>query len=314
MHCITCHSANAQARAPVLEDLYGRTVHLRDGRTVVADDGYLRESILYPEAKIVQGWESIMPTFKGQVNEEELIRLIAFIKSLKRWRDARAHRGLPAAAGRPGDAARRQPQAAASSPNRSPRRKEQPAMSSAITTVFVPQRRRLRRATPEVNYLNVAYGVKSWLLTTDHKRIAILYLFTVTFMFFLGGAAATVIRLNLMTPTGELVTADTYNKLFTAHGIIMVFFFLVPVMPTVLGNFLVPMMIGASDLAFPKLNLLSWYLFIIGAVITLWAMLAGGVDTGWTFYTPFSTQSSAPTSSRRSSASSSPVSRRSSPG
>jgi cytochrome c oxidase subunit II len=86
LQCITCHSANSQARAPVLEDLYGRTVNLRDGRTVVADNGYLRESILYPEAKVVQGWESIMPTFKGQVNEEELIRLLAFIKSLKRWR------------------------------------------------------------------------------------------------------------------------------------------------------------------------------------------------------------------------------------
>ena len=133
--------------------------------------------------------------------------------------------------------------------------------------------------------------MKSWLLTTDHKRIAILYLFTVTLMFFLGGAAATVIRLNLMTPTGELVTADTYNKLFSAHGIIMVWFFLVPVVPTVLGNFLLPLMIGARDLAFPKLNLLSWYIFTIGAVITLWAILAGGVDTGWTFYTPFSTRS-----------------------
>jgi cytochrome c oxidase subunit I len=164
-------------------------------------------------------------------------------------------------------------------------------MSSAITTVFVPQAKAPPPRAPEVNYVNVAYGVKSWLLTTDHKRIAILYLFTVTLMFFLGGAAATVIRLNLMTPTGELVTADTYNKLFSAHGIIMVWFFLVPVVPTVLGNFLVPMMIGARDLAFPKLNLLSWYIFTIGAVITLWAIVAGGVDTGWTFYTPFSTRS-----------------------
>jgi cytochrome c oxidase subunit I len=164
-------------------------------------------------------------------------------------------------------------------------------MSSTITTRFVPQAKAHPPRAPEVNYLNVAYGVKSWLLTTDHKRIAILYLFSVTLMFFLGGAAATVIRLNLMTPTGELVTADTYNKLFSAHGIIMVWFFLVPVVPTVLGNFLLPLMIGARDLAFPKLNLLSWYIFTIGAVITLWAILAGGVDTGWTFYTPFSTRS-----------------------
>src|SRR5262249_52055448 len=137
-----------------------------------------------------------------------------------------------------------------------------------------------------------AYGWKSWLLTTDHKRIAILYLFTVTLMFFVGGAAATLIRLNLMTPFGQLVNADTYNKLFTMHGVIMVWFFLVPVIPTVLGNFLVPMMVGARDLAFPKINLASWYVFVIGGIITLWAIMAGGVDTGWTFYTPFSSKSS----------------------
>jgi cytochrome c oxidase subunit 1 len=153
------------------------------------------------------------------------------------------------------------------------------------------------QAAPQVtelpeNYLTVAYGWKSWLLTTDHKRIAILYLFTVTLMFFVGGAAATLIRLNLMTPHGGLVNADTYNKLFTMHGVIMVWFFLVPVIPTVLGNFLVPMMVGARDLAFPKINLASWYVFVIGGIITLWAILAGGVDTGWTFYTPFSSKSS----------------------
>src|SRR6516164_7257145 len=106
------------------------------------------------------------------------------------------------------------------------------------------------------NYLNAAFGLKSWFLTTDHKRIAILYLITLTLMFFVGGAAATLIRLNLLTPYGQLLQADTYNKMFTAHGIIMVWFFLVPVVPTVLGNFFVPMMIGARDLAFPKINLL----------------------------------------------------------
>jgi cytochrome c oxidase subunit 1 len=145
---------------------------------------------------------------------------------------------------------------------------------------------------PQLHYLNVHFGVKSWLLTTDHKRIAILYLVSVTLMFFLGGAAATVIRLELMTPAGDLVTADTYNKLFTAHGIIMVFFFLIPAIPAVLGNFFIPMMIGARDLAFPRINLASWYVYLIGGVLTLWAMLAGGVDTGWTFYTPFSSNAS----------------------
>jgi cytochrome c oxidase subunit 1 len=114
----------------------------------------------------------------------------------------------------------------------------------------------------------------------------------VTFLFFLGGAAATIIRLNLLTPAGSLVGADTYNKLFTAHGIIMVWFFLIPVIPTVLGNFLLPLMLGARDLAFPRLNLLSWYIFVLGAVVTLWGIVAGGVDTGWTFYPPFSSKAS----------------------
>jgi cytochrome c oxidase subunit 1 len=146
------------------------------------------------------------------------------------------------------------------------------------------------RPEPARNYLNAAFGWRSWLFTTDHKRIALLYLVSITFMFFLGGAAATLVRLNLMTPTSDLLTADTYNKMFTAHGIIMVFFFLIPSIPAVLGNFCIPMMIGARDLAFPRINLLSWYLYMIGAIITLWAILAGGVDTGWTFYTPFSSK------------------------
>src|SRR5437773_6816023 len=111
------------------------------------------------------------------------------------------------------------------------------------------------------HYLNSGYGVKSWLLTKDHKRIALLFLISVTLFFFLGGAFAVLIRLELLTPQVDLVQAETYNKLFSMHGIIMVFFFLVPVIPTVLGNFLVPLMIGARDLAFPRLNLASWYIF-----------------------------------------------------
>src|SRR3954467_7885850 len=139
------------------------------------------------------------------------------------------------------------------------------------------------------NYLNSNYGWKSWLLTTDHKRIALLYLVSITLMFFIGGFFATMIRLELLTPQGDLMTSDTYNKMFSMHGIIMVFFFLIPSIPTTLGNFLIPMMIGAKDLAFPKLNLLSWYIYLLGGIITIYALLAGGVDTGWTFYTPFST-------------------------
>jgi cytochrome c oxidase subunit 1 len=140
------------------------------------------------------------------------------------------------------------------------------------------------------NYLNVSYGVVSWLLTKDHKRIAILYLISVTAMFLLGGLAISIVRLHLMTPQGTLVSADTYNRLFTMHGVIMVFFFLVPVAPAVLGNFCLPLMIGAKDLAFPRINLLSWYLYVIGGAWTLFAMLTEGVDTGWTFYAPYSSQ------------------------
>ena len=134
--------------------------------------------------------------------------------------------------------------------------------------------------------------MKSWLLTRDHKRIALLYLVSITFFFFLGGLFALLIRLELLTPAGDLVQAETYNKLFTMHGIVMIFFFLIPSIPAVLGNFLIPMMIGAKDLAFPRLNLLSWYIYIVGALFTLWAVVHGGVDTGWTFYTPYSTVSS----------------------
>ena len=139
------------------------------------------------------------------------------------------------------------------------------------------------------NYLNASYGLKSWLLTKDHKRIGLLYLVTITLFFFIGGAFATLIRVELLTPQGDLVSSETYNKLFTMHGVMMIFFFLIPSIPAVLGNFFLPIMIGARDLAFPKLNLLSWYLLVIGGAFALFAMLAGGVDTGWTFYTPYST-------------------------
>ena len=138
------------------------------------------------------------------------------------------------------------------------------------------------------NYFEAGYGAKSWFLTTDHKRIALLYLVTITFFFFVGGLFALLLRLELLTPRGDLVQPETYNKLFTMHGVIMIFFFLIPSIPAVLGNFLLPMMLGARDLAFPKLNLLSWYVFAIGGAFTMYAVVAGGVDTGWTFYTPYS--------------------------
>jgi cytochrome c oxidase subunit 1 len=138
------------------------------------------------------------------------------------------------------------------------------------------------------NYITSEFGIKSWLLTVDHKRIALLYLVAITFFFFLGGAFAVMIRLELLTPQGDLFQSETYNKLFTMHGIIMVFFFLIPSIPATLGNFLVPLMIGARDLAFPRLNLASWYIFMVGGCFTVFSAIFGGIDTGWTFYTPYS--------------------------
>jgi cytochrome c oxidase subunit I len=147
-----------------------------------------------------------------------------------------------------------------------------------------------RSRFPAVNYLNADYGIKSWLLTLDHKRIGLLYLVSISFFFAIGGAYAMAIRMELLTPQGDLMQSHTYNKVFTHHGIMMVFFFLIPSIPATLGNFLIPLMIGAKDLAFPRLNLLSWYIYMAGGVLTFAALLNGGVDTGWTFYTPYSTQ------------------------
>ncbi len=144
----------------------------------------------------------------------------------------------------------------------------------------------------EINYLNKSYSIWSWLLTVDHKRIGILYLVSITAFFIIGGIAAGLVRLNLLSPTGAIMTEDQYNRMFTAHGVVMLFFFLIPAVPAVFGNFFVPMIIGAKDLAFPKLNLASWYVFMIGAGLAVWAVLAGGIDTGWTLYPPYSSRAS----------------------
>ena len=273
--CVNCHSADPAARAPVLEGLYGRRVALRGGGSAVAEHAYIRESILFPAKQVVEGWEPIMPTFQGQASEEDVLLLIAYLRSLSRNETPVPNNARPAA-GRGTD--------------RAARRGGFPEMSTVAE--FAPQAAPQPADDAAPSYLTASHGWRSWLFTTDHKRIALLYLVTVTLFFLVGGAAATVIRLNLITPRGALVTAEMYNKLFTAHGIVMVWFFLIPVVPTVLGNFVLPLMIGARDLAFPRLNLLSWYVFVTGAVITFTAILSGGVDTGWTFYPPFSTRSS----------------------
>jgi cytochrome c oxidase subunit 1 len=153
-----------------------------------------------------------------------------------------------------------------------------------------PEALELEPRIPREHYINTDYSWRSWLFTLDHKRIAILYLVSVTLMFFIGGFGALIVRLNLLSPEGAVVGQQTYNRMFSMHGVVMVFFFLVPVIPAVLGNFFIPMMLGAKDLAFPKINLLSWYLYIVGAIIGIAALTYGGVDTGWTFYAPLSTQ------------------------
>jgi len=150
-------------------------------------------------------------------------------------------------------------------------------------------------STPDTerhSYLDAPYGLKAWLLTKDHKRIAMLYLMSITVFFAIGGMFAAGIRIELLTPKGDFVTADLYNKLFTMHGIVMIFFFLIPSIPATLGNFLIPIMCGTKDLAFPRINLLSWYLYVAGGVILLSVVAMGGVDTGWTFYTPYSSTAS----------------------
>jgi cytochrome c oxidase subunit I len=139
-----------------------------------------------------------------------------------------------------------------------------------------------------VSYLDAGHTLKSWLTTTDHKRIGILYALAITVFFFIGGIAIGLVRLELMNPKGAILSDEGYNRLFSLHGIVMVWFFLVPSIPATMGNFLLPLMIGARDVAFPRLNLISWYIYAVGAAFTCYAIVAGGVDTGWTFYTPYS--------------------------
>jgi cytochrome c oxidase subunit 1 len=144
-----------------------------------------------------------------------------------------------------------------------------------------------------VNYLNVTRGIRSWMFTLDHKRIGVMYLVSILTAFLLGGIFALLVRTELLTPGGTIMSADTYNKVFTLHGIIMIFLFIIPGVPGALGNFVLPLMLGAKDVAFPRLNLLSYYFYMTGAIFAILAIVIGGVDTGWTFYTPYSTTSPA---------------------
>jgi cytochrome c oxidase subunit 1 len=144
---------------------------------------------------------------------------------------------------------------------------------------------------PGESYLTIAKTVGSWLVTTDHKRIGILYLVSVLFFLMLGGSFALLIRIEHLTPGPTIMSAMTYNRVFTLHGVTMVWLFMIPSIPATFGNFFLPIMIGARDVAFPRLNLLSYYIYVVGACVVVGGMLVGGVDTGWTFYTPYSANS-----------------------
>ncbi len=145
-------------------------------------------------------------------------------------------------------------------------------------------------STPDSNFLTYPRGLKSWLFTLDHKRIGVLYLVGVTASFLLGGIFAILIRIQLLHPNGGgIMGPQTYNQMFTLHGAIMIFLFIIPGIPVSLGNFVLPLLIGAKDVAFPRLNLTSWYIYVTGAIMAIVAMVTGSVDTGWTFYTPYST-------------------------
>mgnify|MGYP001369423780 FL=1 len=141
----------------------------------------------------------------------------------------------------------------------------------------------------EKNYLNEETTLWSWIVTYDHKRIGVMYLFAILFFFAIAGFIALAMRLELMTPMGgDILDADTYNIFFTLHGALMIFMFIIPSVPAAMGNIILPVMLGTKDVAFPRLNLASWYIYIVGSLIGVYSIIAGGVDTGWTFYTPYS--------------------------
>ncbi len=164
-----------------------------------------------------------------------------------------------------------------------------PSTPSAEAVVTRPAAGPAPAPTRRLNYLNHDTSAKSWFLTLDHKRIGVIWLGLMVMAFTTGGFFALVLRTKLLHPGPFLISAQQYNRMFTLHGVVMVFFFLIPVIPGIFGNFLLPLMLGAKDVAFPKLNLMSVYLYITGLSFALWGMIHGGADTGWTFYTPYST-------------------------
>ena len=245
MGCNACHYRQRRRRAgPASPASTARSCSWPTASQVLVNDAYLRDAILNPSQHVTAGYAPIMPTYQGQISEDGLIDLVEYLKTLNTQlpRPADAdHIGV-----RPGGA--------------SGARGGETMSATSTTILNLPDQS--TATVPKKNYITAEHGLLSWLLTGDHKRIAMLYLISITFFFFIGGAFAGLIRLELLTPQPDLVASDTYNKFFTMHGIIMVFLFLVPSVPATLGNFLIPIMLGASDLAFPKINLLSWYLYL----------------------------------------------------
>ena len=248
--CSGCHEGNSTVRAPSLLGLCGHPVPMQEGGTIVADRAYVHDKILDPKKQPIAGYKNVMPSFAGKMPEADLLE------------DHRLH-----------PVARTQRRTVLMSPS------DLALRDPAIPAATIGR---------QPDYLHAEQTLWSWFSTTDHKRIGILYLFAITFFFILGSIAAGMIRLSLLVPDGSIFSNDTYNKMFTLHGVIMVWFFLIPSIPNTFGNFLIPLMIGAKDLAFPRLNLMSWYMFMFASLFTLACVVLGGVDTGWTFYAPFS--------------------------
>src|SRR5882757_3523409 len=159
-------------------------------------------------------------------------------------------------------------------------------MGAATTTV---PRAQAHHPDPNENYLTAERGIMSWVYTLDHKRIGVMYLVAVLLAFMMGGFFALAVRLELFTRGRTIMDADQYNRAFTMHGVVMVFLFIIPSIPAALGNFILPIQLGAKDVAFPRLNLMSYYIYAFGACFAVYSMIDGAVDTGWTFYTPYST-------------------------
>ena len=249
--CAGCHTPGGPVHAPDLAGIFGRRVPLANGDFALVDDAYIRDRILFPKAQSAGRLRSHHALVQGRS---------------RRRADPRAHRLHPLA----------------SAANRSF------AMTDAVAPFTDAEPRHEEGTTG--SYLDAhGSGFSEWLLTTDHKRIAHSLRRADHRLLFHWRSGGDLIRLELFSPTPRLLTDDGYNRVFTLHGIIMVWFFLVPLIPTTFGNFLLPLMIGAPDVAFPRLNLASWYLTLIGGLCALAALLMGGVDTGWTFYPPYST-------------------------